>query len=132
MKKLLLLIGILILTLGCSSEPEIIYRDVEVVVTATPPPFPTTTPTLTAYQAKLLTAQRMLRKGCWGDTRSRSYEKSVIEQLLAEYQGKRLDGGDLYDIEETWVVRWHPDSRSFWVVYDRTRKIEFIGSEDDC
>ena len=36
MKKLLLLIGILVLTLGCSSEPEIIYRDVEVVVTATP------------------------------------------------------------------------------------------------
>jgi len=49
MKKLLLLIGILVLILGCSSEPEIVYRDVEVVVTATPLPeaTPTPLPTLT-------------------------------------------------------------------------------------
>jgi hypothetical protein len=39
MKKLLVLIGILILAFGCSSEPEIIYRDV--VITATPLALPT-------------------------------------------------------------------------------------------
>ena len=52
MKKLLLLIGILILTLGCSPEPEIVYK--EIIVTATPlpeataTPFPTATPIPTA------------------------------------------------------------------------------------
>jgi len=52
MKKLLLLIGILILTLGCSPEPEIVYK--EIIVTATPLPeatatlFPTATPIPTA------------------------------------------------------------------------------------
>ena len=58
MKKLFLLIGILILTLGCSSEPEIVYKEIIVTATplpeATPTPLPTLTPVPTA-KAKIST-----------------------------------------------------------------------------
>jgi len=59
MKKLLLLIGILILTLGCSPEPEIVYRDVEIVVTATPPVQPDFQATIEAEVAKQLQIERL-------------------------------------------------------------------------
>jgi len=58
MKKLFLLIGILILTLGCSPEPEIVYKEIIVTATplpeATPTPLPTLTPVPTA-KAKIST-----------------------------------------------------------------------------
>ena len=138
MKKLLLLIGILVLTLGCSSEPEIIYRDV--VVTATP-----TYPLYTSGEARAKIIESLKGNRASGYTPDGNiiycyrteyhyyYKSDLDTSLTGTFTWNMLP----YDNSNyAWTLQriaspsvdFHPNYK--WTLYERT---ETISSNDpDC
>ena len=151
MKKLLLLVGILVLTLGCSPEPEVIYRDVEVVVTASP-----TYPLYTSGEARAKIIEYVKNQGSYWVKYDDSYNVNVDYNGWNYYcyhtefnYGSSLDGisfptgpGEIYRTGKfSWMilpydpnnyawtlqrvaspkVDWHPDYK--WTLYERTETI---------
>jgi len=130
MKKLLLLIGILVLILGCSPEPEIIYQ--EVVVTATP-----TYPLYTSGEARALLIEYMkadkgrYEEGGRGSTHrcyqaTYKYKTSEESGLIGKFEYTI----SLYDATNyAWTLTRYPDKpRSWltnykWTLYERTGTI---------
>jgi len=157
MKKLLLLIGILILTLGCSSEPEIIYKEIivtqepeiiykevivekEVIVTATP-----TYPLYTSGEARAKIIKYLKGNRAYGHTP----DGKIIYCYRTEYSYNYKSDPDTfltgtftwnmhsYDYSNyAWTLQrnaspsasFHPNYK--WTLYERTGTIS--SDHPDC
>ena len=103
MTKLFLLIGILILALGCSSEPEIIYQ--EVVVTATP-----TYPLYTSGEAEAKIIQYLKGK------RVSKYQSVIIKCYETEFTYQNNADGISRTGTFTWNMLPYDNSNYAWTL----------------